>query len=176
MQKRSIQAWLLLFLHSHLAYGVMGRSLSPILPQDQNAARRYHINLPVSWQIIRSEFKANSVHATSESYVENWLLSVDPQGHYYLRSQRIEVPVVSTSRSDDLSVVSLPREIIVEEGHFADLIGVDMISLRDSETQRLVALNLGRNTPAHPADIILKITEDAHLEVHFEIKSTDASK
>ena len=135
--------------------------------------RMLRVKIPVSWQLTRGITMRTSAPTLTESFRENWVLEISPNGLLNFRSPRASVPVYAGDPMEARRLV--PRLIALREADLGRLVGVQPNSLNSDdeidlprEADRLVFLYLGRNDRTGN-DINLSWSDEEHYMVHVDL-------
>ena len=169
--------WLgLLYFAGTSALGVIDAPIgaSPNLPAAQGVTTKViRIDIPISWQVTRTNFLERGVAARTESFRETWTLEIRPQGETYLASSRAKAPVYGIGK---VVAEGTPNAIVLTEGDFARLIGIvpvnwvdDPEHYGDSRT-KLVTLSITA-PPRGGMELHLNLSEEEHYAIQLDLGS-----
>lgn len=107
-----------------LAGAVNAASLAS--PEEPNVARPGHryFRFPVTWELMRSGFNALDVALEAENYAEYWAILYVSADEIELMTPRGRARVIGIA-SDPKTPAAYPDTLIVNEGDFARLLGLE---------------------------------------------------
>jgi len=131
------------------------------------------IAVPVTWQLTHTHISGPVAPSLTESFREIWRLEVAPSGMLTLSSPRAKV--IAYGLSGRVPQTPVPHRLAVSEWDFARLVGIQPISIYETEdiegsgmASRPVFFNLGGDKRGG-SDIYLFWSDEENYSIHLDV-------